>query len=149
MKTKFSTIILAVLAIIGVVSLTSNPLSGAAQNMSPGGEFPFNWATSGTFDTATNNIIVSATTNRVFLTEIGFGEEYNTGRTLTLVRASGEQHRIADGLGTQDTVNNAAASLAPAVIKFTCSPILALEPGDSIQALNTGGQGYWSGYTRP
>ena len=148
MKNKLATILLSVLATVGVISLTSSNLTSAPQQ-GLGGAFPFNWATSGTFDSAMNNNIIAATINPIYVTEIGFGETYSSGRTLTLMRASGEQHRIADGLGTQDTVNNAAASLSPAVIKFICSPVLVLNPGDSIQALDTGGQGYWCGYTRP
>jgi hypothetical protein len=148
MNNKLTTISLTALAMVGLLSLTSSKLSSTPQQ-GWNGPLAYSWATSGTFDTAMNNVIVSATTDPIFVTEIGFGESYSSGRTLTVVRVSGVQHRIAVGLGTQETVNNAAASLSPATIKFTCSPVLVLHPGDSVQALGTGGQGYWSGYARP
>ncbi len=139
MNNKLATISLTALAMVGFLSLTSSKLSSTPQQ-GWGGPLPFSWATSGTFDTGLNNVIVSATTDPIFVTEIGFGEPYDSGRTLTVVRVGGAQHRIASGLGTWEQES----------IKFTCSPVLVLHPGDSVQALGaTGGQGYWSGYARP
>ena len=156
MKNKLTTILLSVLATVGVISLTSSNLTSAPQQ-GLGGAFPFNWATSGTFDTVSSgsDTIVSATSTRIFITEVGCGENWDNGKKLYVNRqATGLKVCVAEGMGTQHTnyqLNGAnIAKIGPSVIKFSVNPTLVLEPGDSLEiASSSGSQGYWSGYTRP
>ena len=150
MKNKLATILLSVLATVGVISLTSSNLTSAPQQ-GLGGAFPFNWATSGTFDTVSSgsDTIVSATSTRIFITEVGCGGGFDATKKLYVNRqATGLKVCVAEGMGTQRT--DFFYGVGTSVIKFSVNPTLILEPGDSLEiASSSGSQGYWSGYTRP
>ena len=150
MKTNFSTIILAVLATTGVVSLTSNPLSGAAQQgFSPYGKninagLNMKAIVSGFHQhTTVNPETVYTVPQGNSLILVGTATEDPKGDSYVLKALTGQQHHLRKW-------NYSYQTSIPHHAEFAF-PGFRLDSGDQllIRAVNGSGASSWYGYLIP
>jgi len=155
MKINYTTILLTTLITIGAISLTNRELSSAPQQMGLNGFGDINnhFLTSQPFKTDVDGVIVEAPLGRkVWVTEIGLAELYDTNYYVIHRDANGVNTKIQKGFGSGQKGNSNAYSYDNIKFESNC---FVLEPGELLYLGNPNNaghgnlEGYWSGYMRP